>query len=56
MLVAGAALGDLGLVLVASLGLRFAGDRVVWWSRLALAGVLVLLGAWLLLSGARPPG
>jgi threonine/homoserine/homoserine lactone efflux protein len=56
MLVAGAALGDLGLVLVASLGLRFAGDRVVWWCRVALAGVLAVLGAWLLVSGARPPG
>jgi threonine/homoserine/homoserine lactone efflux protein len=55
MLVAGAALGDLGLVLVASLGLRFADDQVVWWCRVALAGVLVLLGAWLLLSGARRP-
>jgi threonine/homoserine/homoserine lactone efflux protein len=56
MLVAGAALGELGLVLVASLGLRFADDRVVWWCRVALAGVLAVLGAWLLLSGARPLG
>jgi threonine/homoserine/homoserine lactone efflux protein len=56
MLVAGAALGDLGLGLVASLGLRFAGERVVWWCRIALAGVLAVLGAWLLLSRARPPG
>jgi threonine/homoserine/homoserine lactone efflux protein len=44
MLVAGAALGDLGLGLVASLGLRFAGERVVWWCRIALAGVLAVLG------------
>jgi threonine/homoserine/homoserine lactone efflux protein len=56
MLVAGAALGDLGLVLIASLGLRFAGDRVGRWSRVGLAGVLAVMGAWLLLSGARPPG
>ncbi|HEY8556198.1 MAG TPA: LysE family transporter [Actinomycetes bacterium] len=53
-LVLGAALGDVGLVLLAGLGLRFATDRVLWWSRVVLAGVLAVFGGWLLVSGARP--
>jgi threonine/homoserine/homoserine lactone efflux protein len=50
-LVAGAALGDLGLVVVGGLGLRRAGRRVGRYIQLALAVVLAALGIWLLLTG-----
>jgi threonine/homoserine/homoserine lactone efflux protein len=46
-LVVGAALGDLGLVLVAGLGLRRAGEKVGRYVRLTLAAVLAGLGLWL---------
>ena len=51
-LVVGAALGDLGLVVVGDLGLRRAGERVGRYIRLTLAVILAGLGSWLLLSGA----
>jgi threonine/homoserine/homoserine lactone efflux protein len=50
-LVGGAALGDLGLVLMGGLGLRRARERVGRYIRLTLAAVLSALGIWLLLSG-----
>lgn len=49
-LVIGAALGDLGLVLFAGLGLRRAGERVELAVRLVLATMLAGLGAWLLVQ------
>lgn len=49
-LVAGAALGDLGLVLVAGLGLRRAGEKVGRYVRLTLAAVLAGLGLWLVVD------
>jgi threonine/homoserine/homoserine lactone efflux protein len=50
-LVGGAALGDVGVVLLGGLGLRRAGTRVARIVRIALAMVLGALGIWLLLSG-----
>lgn len=50
-LVAGAALGDLGLVVMGGLGLRRAGERVGRYIRLILAAALAALGIWLLLTG-----
>ncbi|HSL67320.1 MAG TPA: LysE family transporter [Actinomycetota bacterium] len=49
-LVVGAALGDLGLVLLAGLGLRRAGKEVVRFVRLTLAVVLAGLGLWLIVD------
>jgi hypothetical protein len=46
----GAAAGDLGLVCVAGLGLRRAGDTAVRYIRLTLAAVLAGLGLWLLVD------
>jgi threonine/homoserine/homoserine lactone efflux protein len=53
-LVAGAAAGDAGLVLLGGLGLRRAGSRVVRGVQVALALVLVALGVWLVISGLAP--
>ena len=50
-LVAGAALGDLGLVVMGGLGLHRAGEHVDRYVRLVLAAVLAGLGGWLLLCG-----
>jgi threonine/homoserine/homoserine lactone efflux protein len=53
-LVAGAAVGDLGLVLVGGLGVRRAGEGLLRTVRLVLAALLAALGVWLLLRGALP--
>ena len=50
-LVAGAAAGDVGVVLVGGLGLRKAGTRAAGIIRLALAVALAALGVWLMISG-----
>lgn len=53
-LMAGAALGDVAVVMLGGVGLRRASDRVTSYVRLALAAVLASLGLWLLISGAIP--
>ena len=53
-LVAGAATGDIAVVLLGGLGLRKAGARVDVSVRIALAGLLAGLGVWLLVSGLIP--
>jgi threonine/homoserine/homoserine lactone efflux protein len=47
----GLAIGDTAVVLVGSLGVRRAGDRVVLWVRRLLTLGLVALGIWVLASG-----
>ena len=53
-LVAGAALGDTGVVLLGGLGVRRAGRRVAGGIRVALAILLGALGLWLLIIGLEP--
>jgi threonine/homoserine/homoserine lactone efflux protein len=53
-LVGGAALGDVGVVLLGGLGLRRARAEVVRTVRVALAFVLAALGVWLLIDGLVP--
>jgi threonine/homoserine/homoserine lactone efflux protein len=53
-LVAGAAAGDVGVVLLGGLGLRKAGARLASTIRLALAVLLAGLGVWLLITGLMP--
>jgi threonine/homoserine/homoserine lactone efflux protein len=53
-LVAGAALGDLGVVLLGGLGIRRAGGRATRVIRTGLAIVLAGLGVWLVVSGLKP--
>ena len=50
-LMGGAALGDLGVVVLGAGGLRRASPRAGRWIRGALASVLAVLGLWLLVSG-----
>jgi threonine/homoserine/homoserine lactone efflux protein len=50
-LLVGVFLGDLGIVLLAGAGLRRAGQRSAATVRLALAGLLGALGAWLVVTG-----
>jgi len=50
-LVAGAAVGDAGVVVVGGLGIRRAGERVVPWVRRGLALVLAVAGVWLIVAG-----
>jgi threonine/homoserine/homoserine lactone efflux protein len=50
-LVAGAAAGDVGVVLLGGLGLRRLGIRAAGIVRLALAVALAALGVWLMISG-----
>jgi threonine/homoserine/homoserine lactone efflux protein len=50
-LAVGAALGDLGVVVMGGLGVRRAGERLGRYVRLMLAAVLAGIGVWLLLSG-----
>jgi threonine/homoserine/homoserine lactone efflux protein len=50
-LAVGAALGDLGVVVMGGLGVRRAGERLGRHVRLILAAVLAGIGLWLLLSG-----
>lgn len=50
-LTGGAALGDLGIVVLGAAGLRRAGQRVGRWIRRILAAILAALGVWLLVSG-----
>jgi threonine/homoserine/homoserine lactone efflux protein len=50
-LVAGAALGDLGLVVLGGLGARFAGERAARYTRSALAVVLAAFGVLLVVTG-----
>lgn len=50
-LMSGAALGDLGVVVLGAGGLRRASPRVGRWVRRVLAAILAALGAWLLVSG-----
>jgi threonine/homoserine/homoserine lactone efflux protein len=49
--VTGAALGDGGVVLLGGVGVRRSGDRVGRWVGRVLAGLLAVLGLWLLISG-----
>jgi threonine/homoserine/homoserine lactone efflux protein len=51
-LVAGAALGDIGIVLAGGLGLRRARAGVITAVRRALAIVLLAFGVWLIVRGA----
>jgi threonine/homoserine/homoserine lactone efflux protein len=53
-LVAGAAAGDVAVVLLGGLGLRKASARVAGGVRLALAALLAGLGLWLLIGGLVP--
>ena len=53
-LVGGAALGDLGVVLLGALGLRRAGTRTIRAVRVGLALVLAGLGVWLVVDGLKP--
>src|SRR5205823_8390635 len=53
-LVAGAATGDIAVVLFGGLGLRKAGARVAASVRIALAALLAGLGVWLVISGLIP--
>jgi threonine/homoserine/homoserine lactone efflux protein len=53
-LVAGAALGDLGVVLLGGLGLRRARSRVARIVRTVLAVGLAGLGVWLMITGLVP--
>ena len=48
---AGTATGDLALALVAGIGLRRAGSRMVTWVQRGLALLLGCLGLWLIASG-----
>jgi threonine/homoserine/homoserine lactone efflux protein len=50
-LMAGAGVGDVGVVLLGGLGVRRAGERVARWVRRGLALVLAGLGAWLIVRG-----
>ena len=50
-LMAGAALGDVGVVLVGGMGIRRAGLRVQTWVRRGLGVVLAGLGVWLVTQG-----
>jgi threonine/homoserine/homoserine lactone efflux protein len=50
-LMAGAAVGDVGVVLLGGMGIRRAGERVQMWVRRVLAGVLAALGTWLVVQG-----
>ena len=50
-LMAGAGLGDVGVVLLGGLGVRRAGHRVARWVRRGLALVLAALGVWLIMRG-----
>lgn len=50
-LVIGAGIGDLGVVLLAGLGLRRAGQPVVLWFQRILATLLAALGVWLVVQG-----
>jgi threonine/homoserine/homoserine lactone efflux protein len=50
-LMAGAGVGDVGVVLLGGMGIRRAGQRVQLWVRRALAVVLAALGVWLLTQG-----
>jgi threonine/homoserine/homoserine lactone efflux protein len=50
-LMAGAAVGDTGVVLLGGLGIRRAGERVERWVRGALAVLLATIGIWLLVNG-----
>jgi hypothetical protein len=50
-LAVGAALGDLGVVVMGSLGVHRARERLGRYVRLILAAVLAGIGFWLLLSG-----
>lgn len=49
-LMAGAAIGDLGIVLVGAAALRSARTSIVIWIQRGLAAVLASLGAWLILG------
>jgi threonine/homoserine/homoserine lactone efflux protein len=53
-LLAGTALGDLVVVLLGGVGIRRASDNLRRWVRTILAGVLALLGVWLLVQGLMP--
>lgn len=50
-LMAGAALGDLGVVLIGAKALRGARPSVRTWLQRGLAGLLASLGAWMVLGG-----
>ncbi|MDP9341235.1 MAG: LysE family transporter [Actinomycetota bacterium] len=50
-LMAGAGVGDVGVVLLGGLGVRRAGQRVQLWVRRGLGTVLAGLGVWLLTQG-----
>jgi len=50
-LMAGAAVGDVGVVLLGGMGIRRAGERVQMWVRRVLACVLAVLGTWLVVQG-----
>jgi threonine/homoserine/homoserine lactone efflux protein len=50
-LVVGAALGDLGVVVMGGLGVRRAGERLGRYIQLILVAALAGIGLWLLLSG-----
>lgn len=49
-LLAGAGLGDVGVVLLGGMGLRRAGQRVVLWVQRILAALLASLGTWLVIQ------
>jgi threonine/homoserine/homoserine lactone efflux protein len=51
-LVTGAAIGDVGVVMLGGIGVRRAGARVSSWVRRSLAVVLAMLGVWLVASGS----
>jgi threonine/homoserine/homoserine lactone efflux protein len=50
-LMAGAGLGDAGVVVIGGVGLRRAGERVVPWVQRALGVLLAGLGVWLVVRG-----
>jgi threonine/homoserine/homoserine lactone efflux protein len=50
-LVAGAAVGDAGLVVVGGAGVRRASGNTLTWIRRSLAGVLAGAGVWLIVAG-----
>jgi threonine/homoserine/homoserine lactone efflux protein len=50
-MVAGAAIGDGGVVLLGGVGVRRGGDRLGRWAGRVLAALLAALGVWLVISG-----
>jgi len=53
-LLAGAGLGDVGVIVLGGVGLRRSGERAVLWVHRALAVLLAGLGVWLIIRSLMP--